>query len=56
MLRALGELEIVGVKTTKEFHERLMRDEDFIAGNVSTQFVKGKAVRRSPHAPFALRR
>ncbi|CFO10042.1 biotin carboxylase [Bordetella pertussis] len=42
MLRALGELEIVGVKTTKEFHERLMRDEDFIAGNVSTQFVKEK--------------
>ncbi|KCV49665.1 putative acetyl-CoA carboxylase, biotin carboxylase subunit [Bordetella bronchiseptica RB630] len=42
MLRALGELEIVGVKTTKEFHERLMRDEDFIAANVNTQFVKEK--------------
>jgi len=42
MLRALRELEIDGVKTTKPFHERLLSDADFIRGDVSTQFVKEK--------------
>jgi acetyl-CoA carboxylase biotin carboxylase subunit len=39
MERALGELEVVGVGTNQGFHERLMRDPAFRAGDVDIQFL-----------------
>ncbi len=42
MKRALRELEIDGVITTAQFHERLLNEPDFISGNYDTQFVKMK--------------
>src|SRR3954470_1913932 len=42
MLRALGEFKIEGrgVKTTIPFHQRVLADERFRAGDVSTDFVE----------------
>jgi acetyl-CoA carboxylase biotin carboxylase subunit len=40
MRRALDEFYIQGLKTTIPFHRKVMRDEDFIKGNISTHFVK----------------
>ena len=40
MQRALGELEMDGVTTTREFHQRLLAHESFAVADVSTQFVK----------------
>ena len=48
MLRALKELEVEGIKTTKSFHERLLTNADFINGQVSTQFVKEKMYTNHP--------
>jgi acetyl-CoA carboxylase biotin carboxylase subunit len=42
MRRALGEFRIAGVPSTVPFHQRLLDEPDFIAGNVDTQFVKQK--------------
>lgn len=42
MRRALAELQIHGVVTTAQFHERLMAEQDFIDGTFDTQFVKAK--------------
>ncbi len=42
MRRALHEFRIAGVPTTVPFHQRLLAEPDFIAGNVDTQFVKQK--------------
>jgi len=42
MQRALGELHISGVKTTREFHQRLLAEPAFVSAEVSTQFVKEK--------------
>jgi acetyl-CoA carboxylase biotin carboxylase subunit len=39
MERALDEFIIEGVKTTVPFHQRLMRDENFRAGNFHTGFL-----------------
>jgi acetyl-CoA carboxylase biotin carboxylase subunit len=40
MRRALAEYRIDGVPTTPGFHRRLMREPDFIAGNVHTRYVR----------------
>ncbi|MEO6818272.1 MAG: acetyl-CoA carboxylase biotin carboxylase subunit [Ginsengibacter sp.] len=41
MSRALSEYVIEGVKTTIPFHQQLMQNEDFIAGNFTTKFLEG---------------
>jgi acetyl-CoA carboxylase biotin carboxylase subunit len=41
MHRALSEFVIEGVKTTIPFHLRLMKDENFLAGNYTTKFLEG---------------
>ena len=38
-LRALGELEVVGVPTTREFAMDVLRSEEFASGRYSTSFV-----------------
>jgi acetyl-CoA carboxylase biotin carboxylase subunit len=40
MRRALGEYLIAGIKTTIPFHNAIMRDADFRAGNYDTGFVE----------------
>ena len=39
MTRALAEYKVVGVQTTIPILEHIMRDEDFVAGRLSTQFL-----------------
>lgn len=39
MQRALSEYVIEGIKTTIPFHEQLMQDEEFKAGNCTTKFM-----------------
>ncbi|MEO7175298.1 MAG: acetyl-CoA carboxylase biotin carboxylase subunit, partial [Saprospiraceae bacterium] len=39
MARALDEFIVEGVKTTVPFHQKLMRNEDFRAGNFTTNFL-----------------
>jgi acetyl-CoA carboxylase biotin carboxylase subunit len=39
MKRALDEFIVEGVHTTVPFHQRLMRDKDFIEGNFNTGFI-----------------
>ncbi len=40
MQRALAEYKVVGVQTTIPILEHIMRDEDFVAGRLSTQFLE----------------
>lgn len=40
MHRALGEYIIEGIKTTIPFHQRIMKNKDFIEGNVNTKFLE----------------
>lgn len=40
MKRALAELQIEGVPTTKQFHEALIATDDFAAGRVHTRYVQ----------------
>jgi acetyl-CoA carboxylase biotin carboxylase subunit len=40
MRRALDEYIIEGIKTTVPFHQKLMRNEDFIKGNFTTKFLE----------------
>lgn len=40
MQRALSEYVIEGIKTTIPFHEQLMQDEKFIAGECTTKFME----------------
>lgn len=40
MSRALSEFVIEGVKTTIPFHQRLMKDENFLKGNYTTKFLE----------------
>ncbi len=39
MQRALSEFTIEPIKTTIEFHKRIISDPDFLRGNVTTEFV-----------------
>ena len=40
MQRALDEFVIEGVKTTIPFHQQLLRNDDFLAGNFDTRFLE----------------
>jgi acetyl-CoA carboxylase biotin carboxylase subunit len=40
MSRALDEFIVVGIKTTIPFHVKLMKDEQFRAGNFTTKFLE----------------
>ena len=40
--RALTELIIGGIKTTKDFHLRILEDEDFLSGKYTTSLVDNK--------------
>jgi len=42
MSRALGELRIEGIKTSVEFHRKMMRNSDFTEGRLSTGFLEKK--------------
>jgi acetyl-CoA carboxylase, biotin carboxylase subunit len=48
MRRALAELHISGVKTTREFHQRLLAEPAFVSADVSTQFVKNTMYAQHP--------
>ncbi len=39
MKRALREYVIKGIKTTIPFHQKVLRNENFIKGNISTEFI-----------------
>jgi acetyl-CoA carboxylase biotin carboxylase subunit len=38
-LRALGELEVEGVATTREFAMQVLRTEAFVSGDYNTSFI-----------------
>jgi acetyl-CoA carboxylase biotin carboxylase subunit len=40
MIRALMEYRILGIKTTIPFHERIMQNEHFLAGDFDTNFIE----------------
>ncbi len=40
MRRALDEFEVAGVKTTIDFHRKMMRNEDFINNNYDTKYLE----------------
>jgi acetyl-CoA carboxylase biotin carboxylase subunit len=40
MRRALGELVVVGVETSRDFHLRVMEDEDFRRGDIEIQWLE----------------
>jgi len=40
MKRALDEFEVAGVKTTIEFHRKMMRNKDFISNNFDTKYLE----------------
>ncbi len=39
MKRALSEYVVKGIKTTIPFHQKVMENEDFLAGNITTGFI-----------------
>ncbi len=39
MKRALNEYVVKGIKTTIPFHQKVLRNKDFIEGNISTDFI-----------------
>lgn len=43
MLRALGEFSLDGVKTTVPFHQKILREPGFRAGDIHTHFLEGLA-------------
>jgi len=43
MQRALEEFVIEGIKTTIPFHQKVLKDKDFIDGNFNTKFLEHKA-------------
>ena len=40
MARALDEFIVGGIKSTIEFHQRVMDNKDFMEGNVDTGFLE----------------
>ena len=39
MQRALREYVVKGIKTTIPFHQKVLRNKNFIEGNISTEFI-----------------
>ncbi|UCF88037.1 MAG: ATP-grasp domain-containing protein, partial [bacterium] len=44
MKRALAEYIVKGIKTTIPFHQKVMENKDFLAGNITTGFIGDKFV------------
>ncbi len=44
MKRALGEYVIKGIKTTIPFHQRVMNNEKFLAGDIHTGFIEDELI------------
>ncbi len=56
MRRALDELAIVGVETSAPFHRRVMQEPDFIAGNLSINYLEQhRELLDAPRPPESLR-
>jgi acetyl-CoA carboxylase, biotin carboxylase subunit len=53
MHRALLELEIEGVETSREFHLRMMEDEEFQRGDITIQWLEAKLPALSAILPSA---
>ena len=53
MQRALLELQIVGVETSREFHLRMMADEEFRRGDITIQWLEAKLPELSALTPPA---
>jgi acetyl-CoA carboxylase, biotin carboxylase subunit len=51
MHRALLELEIEGVETSRDFHLRMMTDDEFRRGDITIQWLEGKLPALSAMAP-----
>ena len=47
MRGALGELEIEGIETTRDYHLRILEDETFLSGEATTSFVRESLARQS---------
>ena len=47
MRRAVDEMKVDGIRTNLPFHSKLLNNESFIAGNVSTRFLE-KFLQKSP--------
>jgi len=45
-VRALGELEVEGVPTTRELALEILRSDAFASGDYSTSFLEEEAARR----------
>jgi acetyl-CoA carboxylase biotin carboxylase subunit len=55
MKRALDEFRVIGVRTNIPFHQALMKDPEFLAGNFDTQFVRdGRPALDDPQEYLAL--
>ncbi|HYW49746.1 MAG TPA: acetyl-CoA carboxylase biotin carboxylase subunit, partial [Gemmatimonadaceae bacterium] len=53
MHRALLELEIEGLETSREFHLRMMEDDEFRRGDITIQWLEAKLPRLSAMMPPA---
>jgi acetyl-CoA carboxylase biotin carboxylase subunit len=53
MHRALLELEIEGIETSREFHLRMMEDEEFRRGDITIQWLEAKLPELSTRKPPA---
>jgi acetyl/propionyl-CoA carboxylase alpha subunit len=54
MARALAEYHILGVTANTPFHQNILQDERFIAGNFDTRFVEEQfSLDQGPAAPDA---
>jgi len=40
MKRALDEYRVIGIRTNIPFHQTLLENQDFLAGNFDTQFIE----------------
>jgi acetyl-CoA carboxylase biotin carboxylase subunit len=56
MRRALHELRVVGVETSREFHLRVMEDEAFRRGDISIQWLEQRLPALVGSAPPAAER
>jgi acetyl-CoA carboxylase biotin carboxylase subunit len=53
MRRALSEYVVEGIKTNIPFHQRILRDPDFLAGDYDTRFVDDRFLPREHERPAA---
>ena len=54
MRRALAEYQILGVTANLSFHQNILQDERFIAGNFDTRFVEDRfSLEQRPDTPDA---